>query len=174
MCIRDSYNSANDEILTIYLSEFPGESVEDYFQASFFDVNTAMVSQGLTHNEDLSSTCGFSNLADSLLSSLLVAADDDSEGDKEIVITPTSAAVFTGAGNRLSVLTVHETNEHEFLKYRYSLAGSTEGDTEAACEFLNEQSKFHKKNINEAKGVEKLSDKEHLLQLIDALETSEE
>ena len=169
-----NYNSANDEIFTIYLSEFPGESLEDYFQASFVDVNTAMVSQGLTHNEDLSSTCGISNMAESLLSLILLAADDDSEGNKEIVITPSPSAVFTGPGNKLSILTIHETDEHEYLKYRYSLPGSTKEDTEAACDFLNAQSKFHKKYINEAKGIESTSDEGQLSQLLEALKASEE
>ena len=164
-----NYNDSESEIYTTYLSKFPNTGLEEYFQSSFFSTNLAMEKNGLTHDEELSGTCQIS-----ILSKILMATKEDNKDDKAIVITPIPAAVFTGPGNKLSILTIHETDEHEFLKYRYSLPGSSKDDTEAACEFLNAQSKFHKKYINEAKGIESTSDEGQLSQLLEALKASEE
>ena len=169
-----NYNDSESEIFTTYLSKFPNTSMEEYFQSSFFSTNLAMEKNGLTHDEELSGICQISGIGESLLSKILMATKEDNKDDKAIELTPIPAAVFTGPGNKLSILTIHETDEHEYLKYRYSLPGSTKEDTEAACDFLNAQSKFHRKYINEVKGIETLSHEEQLSQLLNALEASEE
>jgi len=169
-----NYNDSQSEIFTVYLSEFPNESLEQYYQSSFYSTNLVMEEQAMTYDEELSSTCRAPSLAESLMSQLILTMAEDKEGDKEIVLEPIPSAVFTGPGNKLSILTVHETDEHEFLKYRFSLSGSTKEDTEVACEFLNEQAKFHKKYINEAKGIEPEPDLANLLELLGDSDVQEE
>lgn len=169
-----NYDDSQSEIFTVYLSEFPNESLEQYYQSSFYSTNLVMEKQGMAYDEELSSTCELPSFGESLISQLFLAMEEEEEGDKEIFITTSPVAVFTGPGNKLSILTVHETDEHEFLKYRYSLSGSTKEDTEVACEFLNEQAKAHKKYINEAKGIKTLSKEERMSKLLEALDSKDE
>ena len=95
-------------------------------------------------------------------------------GDNKIDIDPVPAAVFTGPGNKLSIMSVHETDKNEYLKYRYSVPGSTEEEIKIACGFLNEQVKFHKKFINEAKGIDTSASKKQFSDLLKELEAAKE
>ena len=169
-----NYHNAQDTIFTAYLSEFPDGSFEDYFQVSFLEVSSAMQGQGLAHNEGLSNTCGLSISSELSFAQLLSVIKQGENGDNEININLVPTAVFTGPGNKMSVMSVHETGKNEYLKYRYSLPGTTEEDTKIACGFLNEQVKFHKKFINEAKGIDTSASKKQFSDLLKELEAAKE
>jgi hypothetical protein len=164
-----NYVDSEDRIYTVYLSEFPQFSFEQYFAASMRDTGSAMQSAGLDIDENLSEACERSSLD---AAALLIGLANMS--DNNVIVSNDPAVVFKGEG-KLSILTLNEVQPGQYLKFRYSLPGSSEEDTENACDFLRERSLAHEKEIKLATGYER-TDEEKMwgfLEELDGNETAE-
>jgi len=162
-----NYNSDDGRIYTVYLSDFPDYSTEDYFRFSMRDTGTVMEQSGYEIDDELSETCELSSLD----AATLLRGFANMEGNS-IQIGQDPATVFVGSG-KLSILTVSTVQPGQYLKFRYTLAGSGEADTETACDFLRDRSLIHQKEIKAATGNES-SDDEKMWELIESLSGEKE
>lgn len=161
-----NYNSDDGRIYTVYLSDFPDYSTEDYFRFSMRDTGTVMEQSGYEIDDELSETCELSSLD----SAALFRGFANMEGNS-IQIGQDPATVFVGSG-KLSILTVSTVQPGQYLKFRYTLDGSGEADTKMACDFLRNRSLVHQKEIKAVTGDE-MSDDEKMWSLIESLSESE-
>ncbi len=162
-----NYNSDDGRIYTVYLSDFPDYSTDDYFRFSMRDTGGVMEQSGYEIDDELSDTCGLSSLD----AAALLKGFANMEGNN-IQIGQDPATVFVGTG-KLSILTVSTVQPGQYLKFRYTFAGSGEADTETACDFLRDRSLIHQKEIKAATGDES-SDDEKMWELIESLSGEKE
>lgn len=162
-----NYTDGNSDFFTVYLSDFPDWSPEDYFKVSVNDTRIVMDSAGLTIDTDLSEHCELSFIDKTSVLKAFSTIEDS------VMTLDQDPAVVFSRSNRLSILTLTETAERQYLKFRYSLSGAGEADTKVACDFLRGQSLFHQRNIRDESG-EALSEEEMMQRLLQNLIAKEE
>lgn len=154
-----NYNDGDDRIYTVYLSDFPNLTFNDYVSASVQETGFVLEQSGFQVDEELSETCE----STSLDIAAILQGFSEMEGN-EIQLGADPAIIFVKP-NRLSILSVTEVLDRRYLKFRYTLPGAGEGDVKIACAFLRERSLAHQKDLKAAAGVE-MTEGDRLLSLI--------